>query len=201
MLIPRKRVAQPEYDAVWIARTDGDKANAQTEVAARLSSQAAEKFAMPGFADGIEMSFVAKHRPQAILLTDWQALVFDNQQARWALKRLDFDSWAEILVSRALHVLSLGHVVITDRLHAHLLCLMLRIPHVLLNDGSGKNWSFHERWTKDIAFCRLARDPAEAWSLARNAAMRLKELSPLEVDNWSWQSIADPASASGGRHP
>jgi choline dehydrogenase len=139
------------------------------------------------------MSFVAKHRPQAILLTDWQALVFDNQQARWALKRLDFDSWAEVLVSRALYILSLGHVVITDRLHAHLLCLTLRIPHVLLNDGTGKNWHFHENWTKGTPLCRLARDPAEAWTLARNAAIRLKELSPSEADNWSWQSIADPA--------
>jgi exopolysaccharide biosynthesis predicted pyruvyltransferase EpsI len=60
MLGRRARATEPIYDIVWIARTDGDKANAQTEVAARLSSQAAEKFSIPGFADGIEMSFVAK---------------------------------------------------------------------------------------------------------------------------------------------
>jgi exopolysaccharide biosynthesis predicted pyruvyltransferase EpsI len=202
MLGPRKRLIDPVYDVVWIARTDGDKANAQTEVAARLSSQAAEKFSIPGFADGIEMSFVAKHRPPTIVLTDWQALVFDNQQARWALKRLDFDPWAEVLLSRAMYILSLGHVVITDRLHGHLLCLMLRVPHVLLNDDSGKNWTFHEKWTKATALCRLARDPSEAWSLARSAAAKLKELSPPDAEGWSWEGLAaDTAAAGAGSHP
>lgn len=199
MLGHKPRSTEPIYDIVWIARTDGDKANAGTEVAARLSSQAAEKFSIPGFSDGIEISFVAKHRPPTILLTDWQALVFDNQQARWALKRLDFDAWAEVLVSRALYILSLGHVVITDRLHGHLLCLLLRIPHILLNDDCGKNWTFQETWTKDAELCRLARDPPEALSLARNAAVKLKDLSPAEAERWSWQGIAgDVTNLSGG---
>jgi exopolysaccharide biosynthesis predicted pyruvyltransferase EpsI len=201
MLGPRKRLTEPVYDIVWIARTDGDKANAQTEVAARLSSQAAEKFSIPGFADGIEMSFVAKHRPPTIALTDWQALVFDNQQARWALKRLDFDPWAEVLVSRAMYILSLGHVVITDRLHGHLLCLMLRIPHILLNDDSGKNWTFHEKWTTGTALCRLARDPSEAWTLARTAAAKLKERAPPDAEGWSWQGLAADIESTNAGSP
>lgn len=189
LLPPRKRLAEISYDMVWIARTDGDKANEQTEVAARLSSQSAEKFSIPGFTDGVEISYVAKHRPQTILLTDWQAFVYENEMARLALRRLDFDSWAQVYVSRAFHLLSLGQVLITDRLHAHLFAMLLDIPHILLNDGAGRNWAFHEQWTMTNPRCQLAHNPAEAWSLARQAALRLKEMSPAEAAAWTWAAM------------
>jgi pyruvyl transferase EpsO len=77
--------------------------------------------------------------------------------------------------------------VITDRLLAHVLCLLLGIPHVLLNDESGKNWHFHETWTRDAELCRLARSPAEAWGLARNAAQKAKE-QQAGAEGWRWEA-------------
>jgi pyruvyl transferase EpsO len=189
LLPPRKRIAEIAYDMVWIARTDGDKANEQTETAARLSSQSAEKFTIPGFSDGVEISYVAKHRPQTILLTDWQALVYENELARLALRRLDFDSWAQVYVNRAFYLLSLGQVLITDRLHAHLLAILLGIPNILLNDGAGRNWAFHESWTKASPRCHLAHNPAEAWALARQAALKLKEMPAAEAATWTWAAL------------
>jgi pyruvyl transferase EpsO len=189
MLPPRHRLAEIGYDLVWIARTDGDLANDQTETAARLSSQAAEKFTISGFTDGMEISYVAKHRPQTILLTDWQAFVYENDFARMAIRRLSFDAWAEVYAGRGFHVLSLGQVVITDRLHGHLMAMLLNLPHLLLNDGSGRNWSYYETWTKNNARCRLAHNPAEAWSLARQAAARLKEMPAAEAAQWTWADL------------
>jgi pyruvyl transferase EpsO len=87
-------------------------------------------------------------------------------------------------------VLSLGRIVITDRLHGHIFCLMLGIPHILLNDDLGKNWNFYESWTRQADLCRLARTPAEAWSLARNALPKLKEWNG---GAWSWVD-ANPQS-------
>jgi len=181
------RGAEPLYDVVWIARTDQARANDQTEVAARLSSQGAEKYLLPAFADSIEMNFVVKQRPPTVLLTDWHSLFLENEQARSAIKRLNFDAQSEVYFSRAIHILSLGRIVITDRLHGHILCLLLNIPHVFLNDDSGKNWNFHETWTREAELCRLARTPAEAWTLARNGAARIKEQGMPA--SWSWSGL------------
>jgi pyruvyl transferase EpsO len=185
MLGPQVRPREAQYDIVWIARTDQESTNDQTEVAARLSSQGAEKYVLPRFPDGVEINFVVKQRPPTIFLTDWNSLFFENEEARLAYQRLDFDARSEATVARALYILSLGRVVITDRLHAHIFCLLLGIPHVFLNNDSGKNWSFYESWTRDSPLCRLARSPAEAWSLARSAVPKLREWTGGE---WSWQS-------------
>src|SRR4051812_2517933 len=184
MLGPQQRAGDPVYDIVWIGRTDQQGANDQTEAAARLSSQPAEKFVLPRFADGIEINFVVKQRPPTVLLTDWSSLFFENEEARLSYYRLDFDHRAQANVRRAMHMLSLGRIVITDRLHGHIFCLLLGIPHLFLNNDSGKNWNFYETWTRQSALCRLARNPAEAWSLARNALPKLKEGAAAD---WSWQ--------------
>jgi pyruvyl transferase EpsO len=186
MLGPQERSADPAYDVVWIARTDSARAGDQTEVAARLSSQAAEKFLLPRYPDGIEVNFVIKQRPPTVLLSDWFSLFFENEAARTGIRKLPFDAQSEVYLSRALHILALGHIVITDRLLAHVLCLLLGIPHVLLNDDSGKNWHFHETWTRDASLCRLARTPAEAWSIARNAAPKAKEHRGTATSQWTW---------------
>jgi exopolysaccharide biosynthesis protein PssK len=189
LLQARKRSADIAYELVWIARTDGDAANDQTEIAARLASQAAEKFSIAGFNDGLEIGYVAKHRPQTILLTDWAAFVYEHEHARSAVRALSCDAWAQAYVNRALYQLSLGQVVITDRLHAHILALLLDIPHVLLNDGAGRNWSFHEMWTKDSPRCLLSKSPQDAWVTARNAALRLKDMSPQDAAAWTWRDL------------
>ena len=175
MLGPQERTSDPIYDIVWIARTDQDRANDQTESAARLSSQPAEKIVLPHFPDGIEINFVVKQRPPTVLLTDWYSLFFENEEARLGYYRLSFDGRAQASFRRAMHILSLGRVVITDRLHGHIFCLLLGIPHVLLNNDSGKNWNFYETWTRESPLCRIARNPPEAWSLARNALPKLRE--------------------------
>jgi exopolysaccharide biosynthesis protein PssK len=182
---PQTRTAEPAYDVVWIARTDQGRAGDQTEVAARLSSQAAEKFLLPRFPDGIEVNFVIKQRPPTVLLTDWFSLFFENEQARTGIRKLPFDVQSEAYLARAIHILSLGHIVITDRLLAHVLCLLLGIPHILLNDESGKNWHFHETWTREANLCRLARTSAEAWSVARTATPKAKEKA-VDAEHWTW---------------
>jgi pyruvyl transferase EpsO len=196
MMGPQSRPREPLYDIVWIARTDQERANDQTEVAARLSSQGAEKYVLPRFPDGVEINFVVKQRPPTIFLTDWYSLFFENEEARLAYQRLDFDARAQAAVARALYILSLGRVVITDRLHGHIFCILLGIPHVFLNNDSGKNWNFYETWTRESPLCRLARNPAEAWSLARNAVPRLREWTGGE---WSWQGMnAETAVGAAG---
>ena len=54
---------------------------------------------------------------------------------RAALRRVRYDAAARARVVRGCRLLSSGRVVITDRLHAHILCLRLGIPHAVLGNS------------------------------------------------------------------
>ena len=45
--------------------------------------------------------------------------------------------------------------VITNRLHGHILCILMNIPHIFLPNSYYKNKGFYEAWTKDIEICRF----------------------------------------------
>ena len=77
-----------------------------------------------------------------------------------------FDVLARKRLFRGIRILSNAKVVITDRLHGHILSLLLGIPHVLLDNRIGKNRAFYETWTRDSAITRWANSPAEAWAVA-----------------------------------
>jgi exopolysaccharide biosynthesis predicted pyruvyltransferase EpsI len=190
------RQCPPAYDVVWIARTDGEKAHAnEAEVATGLSEARVNMLNLNGFADGIPISYKMKHRPGEMLITDWNNIDW-TPATQSACGQLDFDSQSRIFVSRALTLLSLGRIVITDRLHAHIFCLLLGIPHILLNNIIGKNWSFYETWTRNSPLCRLAQRPAEAWEFAQTA-INASAVQPLAFRAWS----QEPTLISKGDMP
>jgi len=59
-------------------------------------------------------------------------------------------------------MLSQGKVIVTDRLHVHILSLLLGIPHVVFDDQGGKVKTFYETWTKGCSLTRWVDSPAEA---------------------------------------
>ena len=69
-------------------------------------------------------------------------------------------------------LLARGRVVITDRLHGHILCLLLGIPHVLLDNNYGKVRRFHDTWTADAPQVRWAESPPDALTAARTLLPR-----------------------------
>lgn len=50
-------------------------------------------------------------------------------------------------VQRGMEQLSRGQAVITDRLHGHILCILLDIPHVALDNDYGKVSNYIKAWT------------------------------------------------------
>jgi len=46
-------------------------------------------------------------------------------------------------------------LVITTRLHGHILCVLMGIPHVVIPNSYHKITSFHETWTNRVPFCKL----------------------------------------------
>ncbi|WP_332816624.1 polysaccharide pyruvyl transferase family protein [Sphingopyxis sp.] len=83
---------------------------------------------------------------------------------------------AEWRFQRGLAMLSTGELVVTDRLHAHILSLLLDIPHVLLDNSYGKVAGFADQWTGDYAGLMRATNRAEAFATA------LACLAPQIVD-------------------
>ena len=84
-----------------------------------------------------------------------------------------WDQLAEDRTLRGLRILSRGRVVITNRLHAHLLCLIAGIPHVVCDTANGKVFAHRDSWlaargagSLDTARVRFASTPDAAVAMA-----------------------------------
>jgi pyruvyl transferase EpsO len=84
---------------------------------------------------------------------------------RPALSRL-YVPLAHERLHRGLTLLASGRVVITDRLHGHILCLLMGVPHVVLDNTYGKLSTFRDAWTADVDSAWWASTPAEASAIA-----------------------------------
>ncbi len=81
-----------------------------------------------------------------------------------ALRGLAFDRMAGTLVGEGLAQLGRGRVVVTDRLHGHILAEILGLPHVVIDNFYGKIAGFIGLWGASAvaADYRAARQAADA---------------------------------------
>ena len=75
-------------------------------------------------------------------------------------------------------MLSAARVVVTDRLHGHILSMLLGKPHVILDNSYGKLSSFHEKWTTGVDGVHFARTTDEALELAMELAKSPRVAKP-----------------------
>ena len=75
-------------------------------------------------------------------------------------------------VRRGLDIVSRGEVVVTDRLHGHVFCALLGIPHVALDNSYGKVSGALDTWTAGLPGVHRAEDGAQALALARELVER-----------------------------
>jgi pyruvyl transferase EpsO len=69
---------------------------------------------------------------------------------------------AQLRVERGLRLLSRGERIVTDRLHGHILSLLLGIPHVVLDNDYGKVGAYLAAWTRDDPCVAQAASAMEA---------------------------------------
>lgn len=87
-----------------------------------------------------------------------------------------FEPLATARLNRGCNLLAEGAVVVTNRLHGHILCLLMGIPHVVLDNSYGKISQFVKTWGTDVrgvTFC----DSVER---ARLVAEQLPDAPQLE---------------------
>ena len=65
-------------------------------------------------------------------------------------------SWS--MMHAGIYQLMHSRLVITNRLHGHILCVLLGIPHIFLPNAYYKNEAFYETWTSQIPFSKFAKN-------------------------------------------
>ncbi|XP_046567153.1 uncharacterized protein LOC124275602 isoform X2 [Haliotis rubra] len=73
---------------------------------------------------------------------------------------------AVLMANNGLIFLQRGRVVITDRLHGHILSTLLDIPHVLIDNEYAKLSAYHNTWTRSLANTVVAENATHALELA-----------------------------------
>lgn len=159
---PLARIGEPEHDTVWLSRRDREAA-----------------------VDGDPLAPPSVHRvdwprdPQLPFEAGYRLLSREVRRRRPLRAPLQpilsraYEPVARARVRRGCRILSSGRRVITDRLHGHILCLLLGIPHFVLDNSYGKVRAFHECWTRESELGRWCDSPAEALALATGDAQPL----------------------------
>ncbi|KAK6187077.1 hypothetical protein SNE40_006325 [Patella caerulea] len=86
-----------------------------------------------------------------------------------------------LMAYNGLTFLQRGRVVITDRLHGHILSTLLDIPHVILNNKWNKVSNYHNTWTKGLRNTRVANNGSHAIELARQLLIEYSDVLPDKV--------------------
>jgi exopolysaccharide biosynthesis predicted pyruvyltransferase EpsI len=156
-----ERPCEPDVDVLWLARTD-------SEAAAPWDDESRAGVLREDWLE--EPDFELRGRNKAL------AAAIAENPADWEQLQTDlgatYDPLARERVARGCAQLSRGRAGITDRLHGHILCTLLGLPHVVLDNSYGKIAGFREAWTKPCALAKRAATPEEAVRVARELARR-----------------------------
>lgn len=190
---PRVTVLARDEDSLEAARSFGAAARLCPDMAFCLGEMA---WRAPARGDALWMhradkesaSHVEPEPPEGVRMIDWlddwqtPTLALYMLLARQLRHRPGLRAWLQPLLSstytpvarqrvqRGVRILGGGRYVITDRLHGHILAILMGIPHALLDNAYGKVRRFHDCWT---SASRLAEwCDSEEQALARARAFR-----------------------------
>lgn len=147
---PLGRVGAPEQPIVRLVRQDKEGRASATERAVDWAVQPSNGARQVH--DVLSRTLVRYPRRARALRRPLSAL-YD----RLARGRLDY----------GIRLLSAGETVITDRLHGHVLCLLLGIRHFLFGDRYGKLERFRDAWTANATLGTWCAGPDAAEREAR----------------------------------
>ena len=86
-----------------------------------------------------------------------------------------------MITANGMIFLQRGRVVITDRLHGHILSILCGIPQVVLNPVNSKIGHYRDTWTRGLENVEVATTPQEALDKAVSLLKRLDDKVPKIV--------------------
>jgi pyruvyl transferase EpsO len=100
--------------------------------------------------------------PAELPVLDWLDAPLDDEISVAPPFRPRAEAW----LRRGTRLVLSAEVVVTDRLHAHILAIALGVPHVVLDNSYGKISSTFETWTHESGLAHWAETTAQALSIA-----------------------------------
>ena len=94
-----------------------------------------------------------------------------------------------LIVANGMIFLQRGRVVITDRLHGHILCVLLCIPHVVLDPLNNKITSYMQSWTSGLENILVAHSAEDALNKAVKLLRQLDDQIPKPFTMNSKKSV------------
>jgi pyruvyl transferase EpsO len=163
---PLARTAAPRFDIVWNQRSDHERMYSYAGAAGHEESIIIADWL-------VSPSSPITRRLSTSLGVRFRKIAYERASTRMPGLYLDsmtrcFEPLARRRLRKALRLLSLGSVLITDRLHGHILAILLGIPHVLLDTQEQKIRNFYSSFTSSSKLAHLASDQDEALALARS---------------------------------
>lgn len=146
---------------VWLARTDDESADPSGRVDSAPQVAVVDWVGKRSASLGVVarrtglLAAGSLHARLPATLSPWQPWI-----------ERSFDELASRRVEYGYNLFRSARAVVTDRLHGHILALLLGVPHVLLNDRYDKVGRFYRTWTSSNPLVRFAATPAEALAAA-----------------------------------
>src|SRR5262249_19822367 len=131
----------PQHNLLLLMRTDHEKLN-DAPLDLRLPASTL-------FADWVRDKAGMQERVRRKTIQQLLPALGLKALSPFRRRELLYRRLAEARVARGLRLLSSVKFVITDRLHAHILCTLLNLPHTILDNCYGKLSSFADVWTKE----------------------------------------------------
>ena len=168
---PLRRLAAPTRPIAWLSRNDKE---------ARPDDALAE---VPGL-ESVDWVTDEPHPLIDVHLTVDRWLRHRPALRPWAAPGLEatFERAARIRLARGIRTLGAGRVVVTNRLHGHVLALLLGIPHFVVDNSYGKVRGLYEAWTSGSKLARFCATQAEALELALRRSEAPEPVTALEAD-------------------
>jgi pyruvyl transferase EpsO len=150
----------PEVDCLVLARTDKERAFDGLE----------RVFADSGItvvtADWLDEPYTRLHGLRDRFIRASKRSWSSHAMFQYAMLQL-WDRLAWQRTNRGCDLLSRGRIVVTDRLHAHILSTLLGIPNIVLDNSYGKLSGFIAAWTASNPLCHQAASVEEARQIAQ----------------------------------
>lgn len=159
---------KPGFDRFILSRTDHEKVANWLDGASSLV-----KGSTMDCADWLDQWPLERILNRIQQQTEYAQTVLDPSHQM--LLRL-WQSLAKARLYRGRTLLERGRVVISDRLHVHILSILLDKPHILIDNSYGKLSNFHEAWTKPYAGVRFVEDFKSALEVASEFDDRQEQL-------------------------
>lgn len=150
----------PKFDGVvWLGRSDKERAAGDEAEPVDARIERIDWATAPNMPNWISAERL--HRLDGKLdLDDWAMEIKKRLYLSIARKRL----------ARGVEIVARGKSLVTERLHGHILALLLDFPHVVLDNSYGKTGAFHRAWTKDSLTTHFAASRSEAAKIALSLA-------------------------------